>query len=99
MKAGGAGDEDAHRGVRRARRAAVISVPVIRSTQRASSLTLALGCRGGRRGGAPELLGQCRKRRRQLSTLRAELGRDADVLQHQRELERIVEAAADDALA
>src|SRR6185369_10037126 len=54
--------------------------------------------RGVRRGGAPELLAQGRERRRRVDAAR-ELGRDADVLEHQRELERIVEAAAQHALA
>ena len=70
---------------------ALISVPLARSTQRTSSLTLASGDAVAA-GGAPELLRRVRRAAPECRRRLRQLHRDADVLDHQRELERVVEA-------
>ena len=74
---------------------AVISVPLVRSTQRTSSLTLASAAASA--AAARQSSCAFRQRRRRAGGARQRHG-DADVLDHQRQLERVVEAAADDAL-
>ena len=75
---------------------AVISVPLVRSTQRTSSLTLASAAASP--AAARQSCCACSLSGAGVPVARAERHGDADVLDHQRQLERVVEAAADDAL-